>query len=85
MSAIDKYISIDPSIHAGMPCVSGTRVPVADVVAAFDSGSSPEDIAAMYQGVSRIAVEACLSCRESAPAPGTQDSLLVESDSVARL
>lgn len=39
-----KRISRDPVIMAGVPCIKGTRLPVATVVAYVGEGQSPEEI-----------------------------------------
>lgn len=40
-----ERISRDPLIMAGVPCITGTRLPVATVIAYVAQGQSPEDIA----------------------------------------
>ena len=39
-----ERISRDPAIMAGVPCITGTRIPVATVVAYLGEGQSPEDV-----------------------------------------
>ena len=44
-----KYkISVDPNIHFGKPCVSGTRIPVIDVLELVREGLSFEEISKDY-------------------------------------
>jgi uncharacterized protein (DUF433 family) len=40
-----ERISREPTIMAGVPCIKGTRLPVATVVAYVAEGQSPEEIA----------------------------------------
>jgi uncharacterized protein (DUF433 family) len=39
-----KYISINPKIRSGKPCISGTRITVSDVLSYLASGMSMEEI-----------------------------------------
>jgi uncharacterized protein (DUF433 family) len=41
-------IGRDPAIMAGVPCIVGTRIPVATVVAYVADGLSPESIVADF-------------------------------------
>lgn len=45
--AFDR-ISRDPEVMAGVPCIKGTRIPVATVVAYVGDGETPESIAADF-------------------------------------
>lgn len=40
-----ERISRDPAVMAGVPCIKGTRIPVATVVAYVAEGQTPADIA----------------------------------------
>lgn len=40
-----ERISRDPMVMAGVPCIKGTRLPVATVVAYVAEGQSPDEIA----------------------------------------
>lgn len=42
-------ISIDPGVRFGKPCIAGTRLDVATVVAALGAGDSFEDVQKNYQ------------------------------------
>lgn len=42
-------ISMDPKIRFGKPCLAGTRMDVATVLAELASGSSIEEVASEYQ------------------------------------
>lgn len=39
-----ERISRDPMVMAGIPCIKGTRIPVATVVAYVAEGQSPDEI-----------------------------------------
>jgi uncharacterized protein (DUF433 family) len=41
-------ISMDPDVRFGKPCVTGTRIDVATVVAAIAAGESMESVAREY-------------------------------------
>jgi uncharacterized protein (DUF433 family) len=47
-------ISINPAIMAGVPCITGTRIPVATIVACFASGMAEAEILKAYP---QLAVE----------------------------
>ncbi|AMQ55499.1 DUF433 domain-containing protein [Algoriphagus sanaruensis] len=42
------YISIDPNIRFGRPCIKGTRISVSDVLGWMASGMSMDDIIADF-------------------------------------
>jgi uncharacterized protein (DUF433 family) len=41
---IEAYISIDPNIRFGKPCIKGTRIAIQDVLEWLSSGMSFEEI-----------------------------------------
>ena len=45
-------VTMDPQVRYGKPCLSGTRLDVATVVAAIGAGESPEQVQEHY-GISR--------------------------------
>lgn len=53
-------ISADPTIMGGVPCVKGTRIPVATVLRCVRAGMSPEQIIADHPSLKREDVDACL-------------------------
>jgi uncharacterized protein (DUF433 family) len=55
------YISIDPNIRFGRPCIKGTRISVADVLGWLASGMSMEDILADFPELSLDQVKASLA------------------------
>ena len=55
-----KRINIDPSIHHGDPCITGTRVPVSVIVGSIADGDSFEEILASYPPLTRDDIQAAL-------------------------
>lgn len=56
-----KYISIDPHIRFGKPCVSGTRISVYDVLGWFANGMTAKDIKRDFPELSEKQIQACLA------------------------
>jgi uncharacterized protein (DUF433 family) len=56
-----KYISINPEIRSGKPCVSGTRITVSDVLSYLAAGMSMEEIIADFPALDREKIIATLS------------------------
>lgn len=54
------YISIDPEIRFGRPCLTGTRIAVADVLGWLGGGQSVEEIIEDFPELSREQIQACL-------------------------
>jgi uncharacterized protein (DUF433 family) len=44
MEDILKYISVDPDIRFGKPCITGTRIAVVDILQWLASGMSYDEI-----------------------------------------
>ncbi len=53
-------ISFDHRIMGGVPCVAGTRIPVATIVGLIASGLTTDQILAEYPQLSLADVQACL-------------------------
>jgi uncharacterized protein (DUF433 family) len=43
-----ERISVDHRVMGGVPCVAGTRIPVATIVSLVAEGATPADIVADY-------------------------------------
>lgn len=56
-----EYISIDPNIRFGRPCIKGTRISVSDVLGWMASGMSMEDILADFPELTLDQLKACLA------------------------
>jgi uncharacterized protein (DUF433 family) len=46
------HVTINPEIHHGDPCISGTRIPVRTIVADLADGMAPSEIKASYPQLS---------------------------------
>jgi uncharacterized protein (DUF433 family) len=53
-------ISVDHRIMGGVPCVAGTRIPVATVVGLVANGLTAVEIVAEYPQLTTEDVQACL-------------------------
>ncbi len=54
------FITIDPNIRFGKPCVKNTRITVYDVLGWLASGMTNEQIISDYPGLSEDSIRACL-------------------------
>jgi uncharacterized protein (DUF433 family) len=55
------YISVDPEVHHGEPCIKGTRVPVSMIVGSVADGMSFDEIVAEYPQLKAESVRAALA------------------------
>jgi uncharacterized protein (DUF433 family) len=55
------YITIDPNIRFGRPCIKGTRISVSDVLGWMASGMSMDDIMADFPELTIDQLKACLA------------------------
>ena len=56
-----KYISINPNIRFGRPCITGTRISVYDVLGWLAADMSIEEILEDFPHITREQVLACLA------------------------
>jgi uncharacterized protein (DUF433 family) len=56
-----NFVTIDPEIHHGEPCIKGTRVPVAILVGSIADGMTIEEVTKEYPQITREAVQAALA------------------------
>lgn len=56
----EAYISIDPEIRFGRPCLTGTRIAVADVLGWLGSGQTMADIIEDFPELTETQIRACL-------------------------
>ncbi len=61
MKEFIQYISIDPQIRFGKPCIKGTRIAVYDILSWLASGMTTEEIIANYPSLSKIQIQAALA------------------------
>ncbi|GAB4505098.1 MAG: DUF433 domain-containing protein [Anaerolineales bacterium] len=56
-----EFITIDPEVHHGEPCIKGTRVPVSILVGSIADGMSMEEVTLEYPQITVEAVRAALA------------------------
>jgi uncharacterized protein (DUF433 family) len=56
-----ERISVDHRVKGGVPCVAGTRIPVATVVGSVASGLTTDEILAEHPQLTRDDIQACLA------------------------
>ncbi|HEX5542434.1 MAG TPA: DUF433 domain-containing protein [Micromonospora sp.] len=61
-----ERIAVDHRIMGGVPCVSGTRIPVATVIGLLGEGLSVDEILTDYPTLTQEDVMACLRYAASA-------------------
>jgi len=61
MKEISSYISINPEIRFGKPCIKGTRIAVVDILQWLASGMTQEEILNDYPLLSKEHILAALS------------------------
>lgn len=54
----EEHISVDPDICHGKPCIKGTRVLVATVVASLEDGMTADEILGYYPSIPPESVQA---------------------------
>jgi uncharacterized protein (DUF433 family) len=63
------FVKTDPEIMGGLPCFSGTRVPIENVLGSLDEGVSWERVLASYPFLSEAHVEAARAYVQTHPLP----------------
>jgi len=61
MNDILKYISINPDIRFGKPCIKGTRIAIADILQWLASGISNNEILDDYPLLEEAHIKAALT------------------------
>ncbi|HEX9838912.1 MAG TPA: DUF433 domain-containing protein [Anaerolineales bacterium] len=56
-----QFISFDPEIHHGEPCIKGTRIPVSTIVGSVADGMSFDEIIDAYPQLKKESVQAALA------------------------
>lgn len=56
-----KFISVDPEIHHGEPCITGTRIPVSIIVGSIADGMTFDEILAEYPQLKEESIKAALA------------------------
>lgn len=60
MENLALYISINPEIRFGKPCIKGTRITINDILSWLASGMSPADIVNDYPQLTQEHIRAAL-------------------------
>jgi len=60
MNELSSYISIDPDIRSGKPCIKGTRITVSDILQWLASGMSFQEILDDYPLLKKEHIRAAL-------------------------
>lgn len=61
MNELASYITINPDVRFGKPCIIGTRISIADILQWLASGMSHEEILSDYPVLQEIHIRAALS------------------------
>ncbi len=56
-----QYLSIDPNVRFGKPCIRGSRISVYDVLGWMASGMSIDQILDDYPELKEVEIRACLA------------------------
>ena len=56
-----EFISVNPNVRFGKPCINGTRISVYDVLSWLAAGMSFEEIISDFPQLNREQILACLS------------------------
>jgi uncharacterized protein (DUF433 family) len=61
MEDIQTYISIDPQVRFGKPCIRGTRIAVQDILTWLASGMTFQDIMEDFPEINEPMIRAALA------------------------
>jgi uncharacterized protein (DUF433 family) len=61
MKELLKYITIDPEIRSGKPCIKGTRITVGDILQWLASGLSVQEILDDFPQLIEVHIRAALT------------------------
>ncbi len=70
-----KFISVDPEIHHGEPCIKGTRIPVSMIVGSIADGMSSDEIVDSYPQLKKESVQAALAYAATGVSGISSDSI----------
>jgi len=56
-----KFIVVDPEVHHGEPCITGTRIPVSIIVGSIADGMTFDEILADYPQLQKDSIKAALA------------------------
>lgn len=55
-----KRIAVDPAVHHGDPCITGTRIPISVIVGSIAEGDTFEQLLSSYPQLKREDIQAAL-------------------------
>ncbi len=58
------FISVDPEVHHGEPCIKGTRIPVSMIVGSVADGISFDEIINAYPQLKKESIVAALETNQ---------------------
>ena len=61
MKDLFEYVTIDPEICFGKPCIKGTRITVGDILKWLSMGMTTEEIIEDYPELSEVHIRAALA------------------------
>jgi uncharacterized protein (DUF433 family) len=61
MNDYERYISINPLIRFGKPCIAGTRIAVSDILSWLASGMSVDEVLQDYPELDEQKIRAALA------------------------
>ena len=61
MQELSYYISIDPEICFGKPCIKGTRISVGNILGWLSAGMTIEEIIEDYPELQKVHIKAALA------------------------
>ncbi|MBI1286702.1 MAG: DUF433 domain-containing protein [Flavobacteriales bacterium] len=65
MASYLKYISINPEIRFGKPCITGTRISVGDILGWLAAGMTNDEIIADFPSLKKEHIQAALEFSKS--------------------
>ena len=60
MNEYAQYISINPEIRFGKPCITGTRISIGDILSWLASGLTHDEITEDYPSIKKEHIKAAL-------------------------
>jgi uncharacterized protein (DUF433 family) len=61
MNELRAYISIDPGIRFGKPCIKGTRITAGDILGWLSSGMTNQEILEDYPELEEVHIRSALA------------------------
>lgn len=58
---LSEHLAVNPEVHKGKPCLTGTRVSVEQVQARAKEGMDVKELMEFFPGTTKEAIEAALS------------------------